>query len=107
MRENYHVYIDDIVAICRRENVPKLQPFKEELIKKYKATKPNTTRALSKLLEFLRDLSSLYKDCGQSSNHLPISAEYNYMIVAIMPIESMLTQLFASTSLFIPAPQNN
>lgn len=72
MRENYHVYIDDIVAICRRENVPKLQPFKEELTKKYKTTRPNTTRASSKLLEFLRDISSLYKDHSQSSNHLPI-----------------------------------
>ena len=40
MREIYRVYIDDIVAICRRENIPKFQLFKEELIKKYQITKP-------------------------------------------------------------------
>ena len=73
MRKNYYVYINNIVAICHRENIPKLQPFKEELIKKYKTTKPNTTRASSKLLKFLRDLSSLYKDRSQSSDYLPIS----------------------------------
>lgn len=65
------VYVNDLMAICRRENVPKLRPFKEELIKKYKTTKP--TRASSKLLEFLRDLSSFYKDHSQSNDHLPIS----------------------------------
>ena len=34
------VYVDDIVAICRRENLPKVQLFKGELIKKYEITRP-------------------------------------------------------------------
>jgi len=67
MRENYHVYIDDIIAISHRENVPKLRPFKDELIKKYKTTEPNAIRALSKLLKFLCNLSSLYKDRSYST----------------------------------------
>ena len=29
-------YVDDIMTICRRENIPKLRLFKEELMKKYK-----------------------------------------------------------------------
>ena len=29
-------YVDDIVAICNRENVLKLQVFMEELMKKFK-----------------------------------------------------------------------
>ena len=33
-------YVDDIVAICRRENVPKLQVFKEELLKKLTIARP-------------------------------------------------------------------
>jgi hypothetical protein len=39
-RETYRVYVDDIVAICRKENVLKLQLFKEELMKKYQTTRP-------------------------------------------------------------------
>ena len=29
-------YVNNIVAICNRENVPKFQVFKEELMKKFK-----------------------------------------------------------------------
>ena len=29
-------YVDNIVVICCRENIPKLQVFKEELMKKFK-----------------------------------------------------------------------
>jgi len=55
------VYVDDIVTICRRENLLKLHLFKEELMKKYEIIQPDAARAASKLAEFLRNLQTIWK----------------------------------------------
>jgi len=50
------VYVDNIMTICRRENLLKLHLFKEELMKKYKITQLDAAKAASKLAEFLCNL---------------------------------------------------
>ena len=57
-------YVDDIVAICRRENVPKLQFFKEELMKQFEIARPQRKPWLLCII----DWNSL--DCLAHLHHL-------------------------------------